>query len=175
MQLDARFELVEGVKRLNEDNLKECSQNLKEWEQQQLHKQEEIEKHIGQLEFTLVNTTSKFDELNKRKNEIDIKLITALSDVEDHKKERTIAETRLKEVQDQNDKIMLNYEVLKEHEQNIIKDCSNKQKESKTILSAKLTKLEVVIDSKDQSIHSRYFAKINSWPLWIKSNDNIKL
>ena len=91
MQLDARFELVEGVKRLNEDNLKECSQNLKEWEQQQLHKQEEIEKHIGQLEFTLVNTTSKFDELNKRKNEIDIKLITALSDVEDHKKERTIA------------------------------------------------------------------------------------
>ena len=69
MQLDARFELVEGVKRLNEDNLKECSQNLKEWEQQQLHKQEEIEKHIGQLEFTLVNTTSKFDELNKRKNE----------------------------------------------------------------------------------------------------------
>lgn len=33
MQLDARFELVEGVKRLNEDNLKECSQNLKEWEQ----------------------------------------------------------------------------------------------------------------------------------------------
>lgn len=152
MQLDARFELVEGVKRLNEDNLKECSQNLKEWEQQQLHKQEEIEKHIGQLEFTLVNTTSKFDELNKRKNEIDIKLITALSDVEDHKKERTIAETRLKEVQDQNDKIMLNYEVLKEHELNIIKDCSNKQKESKTILSAKLTKLEVVIDSKDQSI-----------------------
>ena len=98
MQLNARLELVEGVKRLNEDNLKECSQNLKEWEQQQLHKQEEIEKHIGQLEFTLVNTTSKFDELNKRKNEIDIKLITALSDVEDHKKERTIAETRLKDV-----------------------------------------------------------------------------
>lgn len=81
-----------------------------------------------------------------------MRLITALSDVENHKKERTIAETRLKEVQDQNDKIMLNYEVLKEHELNIIKDCSNKQKESKTILSAKLTKLEVVIDSKDQSI-----------------------
>ena len=47
---------------------------------------------------------------------------------------------------------MLNYEVLKEHEMNIIKNCSNKQKESKTILAAKLDKLDLVIESKDQSI-----------------------
>lgn len=44
---------------------------------------------------------------------------------------------------------MLNYEVLKEHEMNMIKDCSNKQKESKQILAAKLTKLEQVITTKD--------------------------
>jgi len=47
---------------------------------------------------------------------------------------------------------MLNYEVLKEHEMNMIKDCSNKQKESKQILAAKLTKVEEVIVSKDQNI-----------------------
>jgi hypothetical protein len=44
---------------------------------------------------------------------------------------------------------MLNYEVLKEHEMNMIKDCSNKQKESKQILAAKLAKLEQVITTKD--------------------------
>ena len=44
---------------------------------------------------------------------------------------------------------MLNYEVLKEHELNIIKDCSNKQKESKQILAAKYTNLEQVITTKD--------------------------
>jgi len=47
---------------------------------------------------------------------------------------------------------MLNYEVLKEHEMNMIKDCSNKQKESKQILAAKLTKVEEVIVIKDQNI-----------------------
>jgi hypothetical protein len=44
---------------------------------------------------------------------------------------------------------MLNYEVLKEHELNIIKDCSNKQKESKQLLAAKLSKLEQIITNKD--------------------------
>lgn len=39
--------------------------------------------------------------------------------------------------------------MLKEHELNIIKDCSNKQKESKQLLAAKLSKLEQIITNKD--------------------------
>ena len=87
--------------------------------------------------------------MKKVKEESELRLMGVLNDVDEHKKAKIIAETRLKEVSDQNEKIMLNYEVLKEHEMNMIKDCSNKQKESKQILAGKLTKLEQVINTKD--------------------------
>jgi len=83
------------------------------------------------------------------KEESELRLICALRDVDEQKKAKIVAETKLKEVIEQNEKILLNYEVLKEHELNIIKDCSNKQKESKQLLATKLSKLEEIIAGKD--------------------------
>jgi len=83
------------------------------------------------------------------KEESELRLICALRDVDEQKKAKIVAETKLKEVSEQNEKILLNYEVLKEHELNIIKDCSNKQKESKQLLATKLSKLEEIIAGKD--------------------------
>jgi len=87
--------------------------------------------------------------MKKIKEESELRLMGALCDVDEQKKAKIIAETKLKEVSDQNEKILLNYEILKEHELNIIKDCSNKQKESKQLLATKLSKLDEIIASKE--------------------------
>lgn len=98
MQLDARDDLVREVTQLTQQNLKECSQQIKCWEDNQQMKEEDTSKHIKNLEFTLSHTVTQFEEMKKIKEESEMRLLGALRDVDEQKKAKIVAETKLKEV-----------------------------------------------------------------------------
>ncbi len=61
-------------------------------------KEEGTSKHIKDLEFTLSHTVTQLEEMKKIKEESEMRLLGSQRDVDEQKKAKIVAETKLKEV-----------------------------------------------------------------------------
>ena len=121
-QLEARDDAVKYIERMNERNLDEYMRTLQESTMQKEKNETQSSMHIRNLQETIEAQTQELEAIRaQRVQEVD-KFEHMSQQFELNNRLRQEAEAKCARLQEENQKLSTNYEVLKEHEMNIIKD-----------------------------------------------------
>ena len=105
------------------------------------------------LQDTIEQQTEQLEELKKEKELERVKLEDMAKEVEINKRSRLEAEAKQTTLAEENKKLYTNYDVLKEHELNIIKDFQDRKLHEQSSLDKQIAELRRQIDEKNEKLN----------------------
>ena len=105
------------------------------------------------LQDTIEQQTEQLEELKRVKEHEREKLEEMAKEVEINKRSRLEAEAKQSTLAEENKKLYTNYDVLKEHELNIIKDFQDRKIHEQGTLDKQISELKRQIDEKNEKLN----------------------
>ena len=140
-QLDVRDEAVRQIERMNERNADEYMRTIKEEQLAREKSETASSMRIQSLQANIDAQTVELEGLkSQREAEVD-KFEQMSTQFELNNRLRQEAESKCSRLQEENEKLYTNYDVLKEHELNIIKDFQDRRKADQKSLEEQLADL----------------------------------
>ena len=126
-QVDRRDDVVKHVETLNQRNMDEYVRAMQDIKNEKENNETQTSIHMRALQENIEQQTKELEEFREGKITSDQKLLQMSQQMELNIKVVREAEERADRLQEENQKLYSNYDVLKEHELNIIKDFQDKK------------------------------------------------
>ena len=153
-QVNIREESVRHVEQLNARNLDEYLKSMQEMKTQKSHGETQSTFRMQALQETIEQQTQQLEELQRGKQQDEARAEKMAAEVELHKRTKLEAEAKTQRLTEENQKLYTNYDVLKEHELNIIKDFQDRKLQDQKTLDEQIAELRRQIEEKGEHLNN---------------------
>ena len=151
-QVNIREDSVRQVEELNARNLDEYLKSMQEMKSQKHHVETQSSFRITALQESIEQQTQQLEDLQRTKQHEAARLEQLAEEAEAHRRKQLEAEAKAERLTEENQKLYTNYDVLKEHELNIIKDFQDRKVHDQKNLDDQIAELRRQIDERTANL-----------------------